>query len=78
MYYEISTFKSELVGERIICGLERYRLKGIKLSRPSSMTKGLKNAILLLNEKGVGVRLTCRQLGIGTNSYYSVVKETQI
>jgi DNA invertase Pin-like site-specific DNA recombinase len=71
----ISTFERELIRERVICGLERCKQKGVKLGRPSSMNDGLRNAILILKEKGVGVRETCRQLGIGTNSYYSVVKE---
>jgi hypothetical protein len=39
------------------------------------MNDGIKNAILLLKEKGCGVRETCRQLGIGTNSYYKVVRD---
>ena len=71
----ISTFERELIRERVIAGLDRCKQKGVKLGRPSSMTDGLKNTIIYLKEKGVGVRETCRQLGIGTNSYYSVVKD---
>jgi hypothetical protein len=39
------------------------------------MNDGLINAIRILKDKGVGVRETCRQLGIGTASYYKVVRE---
>lgn len=73
----ISTFERELIRERIKNSLETCKKKGIKLGRPSSMNDGLRNAILILKEKGVGVRSTCRQLGIGTNSYYSVVREVK-
>jgi DNA invertase Pin-like site-specific DNA recombinase len=71
----ISEFERTLMIERIKCGLERVKKSGKKLGRPTSMNDGIRNAILLLKEKGCGVRETCRQLGIGTNSYYKVVKE---
>jgi DNA invertase Pin-like site-specific DNA recombinase len=71
----ISEFERTLIVERIKNSLENCKKKGVKLGRPSSMNDGLRNAILILKEKGVGVRETCRQLGIGTNSYYSVVKD---
>ena len=32
------------------------------------------NAIKILADKGVGVRETCRQLGIGSATYYKVIK----
>jgi len=71
----ISEFERTLMIERIKCGLERVKKSGKKLGRPTSMNDGIRNAILLLKEKGCGVRETCRQLGIGTNSYYKVVRE---
>ena len=37
-----------------------------------SMKKG--NAVLILKDKGVGVRETCRKLGIGCATYYSVIR----
>ena len=39
------------------------------------MTDGLKSAILILKDKGLGVRETCRKLGIGCATYYKVVGE---
>jgi DNA invertase Pin-like site-specific DNA recombinase len=33
------------------------------------------NAIKILANKGVGVRETCRQLGIGSATYYKVIRE---
>jgi hypothetical protein len=39
------------------------------------MNDGIRNAILLLKEKGRGIGETCRQIGIVTNSYYKVVRE---
>jgi DNA invertase Pin-like site-specific DNA recombinase len=71
----IAEFEREMIRERVIAGLDKCRQKGIKLGRPSQMNEGLINAIRILKDKGVGVRETCRQLGIGTASYYKVVRE---
>ena len=73
----ISTFERELIRERVIAGLERVKKSGKKLGRPSSMNEGLRNAVLLLREKGCGIRETCRQLKIGTNQVYKIIREAQ-
>ena len=72
----VASFEREMIRERVIAGLERCKQNGVKLGRPSQMNDGLINAIRILKDKGVGVRETCRQLGIGTASYYKVVRES--
>ncbi len=42
---------------------------------PYNDEDGVRNAILILKDKGVGVRETCRQLKIGPASYYKVIRE---
>jgi DNA invertase Pin-like site-specific DNA recombinase len=64
-----------LIRERVIAGLERAKSNGVVLGRPTQMNEGMKSAIKILKEKGVGVRETCRQLGIGSATYYKVVRE---
>jgi len=65
----------EMIRERVMAGLDRARKNGVKLGRPSSVNDGVRNAVLILKDKGVGVRETCRKLGIGCATYYSVVNE---
>ena len=71
----IGEFEKSLIKERVLAGLDRARKNGTKLGRPSNMTDGLKSAILILKDKGLGVRETCRKLGIGCATYYKVVGE---
>jgi DNA invertase Pin-like site-specific DNA recombinase len=70
-----ASFERETIRERVIAGLDKCRQNGKKLGRPSNMTEGLRNAIKILADKGVGVRATCKQLGIGSATYYKVVRE---
>jgi DNA invertase Pin-like site-specific DNA recombinase len=71
----VASFERELIRERVIAGLERAKSNGVVLGRPTQMNEGMKSAIKILKEKGVGVRETCRQLGIGSATYYKVVRE---
>ncbi len=71
----IAEFEREMIRERVIAGLEKVRQNGKKLGRPTTMNDGVRNAIKILQEKGVGVRETCRQLKIGPASYYKVIRE---
>jgi DNA invertase Pin-like site-specific DNA recombinase len=71
----VASFERELIRERVIAGLERAKSNGVVLGRPTQMNEGMKSAIKILKEKGVGVRETCRQLAIGSATYYKVVRE---
>ena len=66
-----------MIRERVVAGLDRAKKNGVKLGRPSSLNDGLKQAVLILKDKGVGVRETCRKLGIGCATYYKVVEENR-
>ena len=71
----VASFEREMIRERVIAGLDKCRQNGVKLGRPTTMNDGVRNAILILKDKGVGVRETCRQLKIGPASYYKVIRE---
>ena len=72
----IGEFEKSLIKERVLAGLDRARKNGTKLGRPSNMTDGLKSAILILKDKGLGVRETCRKLRIGIGTYYKEIGES--
>ncbi len=74
IFSSLASFEREMIRERVMAGLDRARKNGVKLGRPSSVNDGVRNAVLILKDKGVGVRETCRKLGIGCATYYSVLK----
>ena len=73
IFSSLASFEREMIRERVMAGLDRARKNGVKLGRPSTVNDGIRNAVLILKEKGVGVRETCRKLGIGCATYYSVI-----
>ena len=74
IFSSLASFEREMIRDRVMAGLDRARKNGVKLGRPSTVNDGVRNAVLILKDKGVGVRETCRKLGIGCATYYSVVK----
>ena len=74
IFSSLASFERDMIRERVKAGLDRARKNGVKLGRPTSVNQGVRNAVLILREKGVGVRETCRRLGIGCATYYSVTK----
>jgi DNA invertase Pin-like site-specific DNA recombinase len=75
IFSSLASFEREIIRERVMAGLDRARKNGVKLGRPSTVNNGVRNAILILKDKGVGVRETCRKLGIGCATYYSAIRE---
>ena len=77
IFSSLASFEREMIRERVVAGLDRAKKNGVKLGRPSSLNDGLKQAVLILKDKGVGVRETCRKLCIGCATYYKVVEENR-
>jgi len=75
IFSSLASFEREMIRDRVMAGLDRARKNGVKLGRPSTVNDGVRNAVLILKDKGVGVRETCRKLGIGCATYYSVVNK---
>ena len=69
----IGEFERNLIRERVLAGQQRAKAAGVKLGRPSKMNDGMRNAIKILREKGMGIKLIAKQLGVGIGTVYSVI-----
>jgi DNA invertase Pin-like site-specific DNA recombinase len=57
----------------VMAGQQRARANGVKLGRPSKMNDGMRSAVKLLREKGMGIKQIARELQIGVGTVYTVV-----
>ncbi len=69
----IGEFERSLIKERVVAGQQRAKANGVKLGRPSKMNDGMKSAVKLLREKGMGIKQIARELQIGVGTVYSVM-----
>ena len=58
---------------RVTAGLQRAVSQGKKLGRPTKMNEGMKSAVKLLRDKGMGIKQISKQLQIGVGTVYSVL-----
>ncbi len=71
----IGEFERNLIRERVIAGQQRAKAQGKKLGRPSKMNDGMKNAVVLLREKGLGIKAIAKQLQIGVGTVYATISD---
>ena len=57
----------------MIAGQRRAVANGVKMGRPSKMNDGMRSAIQLLREKGMGIKQIARELKVGIGTVYSVI-----
>jgi DNA invertase Pin-like site-specific DNA recombinase len=69
----IGEFERNLIRERVIAGQKRAVANGVKMGRPSKMNDGMRSAIKLLREKGMGIKQIARELKVGIGTVYSVM-----
>ena len=69
----IGEFERNLIRERVLAGQQRAKANGVKLGRPSKMNDGMKSAVKLLRDKGMGIKQIAKQLQIGVGTVYSVI-----
>jgi DNA invertase Pin-like site-specific DNA recombinase len=69
----LAEFERNLIRERVMAGQQRAKAAGVKLGRPSKMNDGMRNAIKILLEKGMGIKQIAKQLGVGIGTVYSVI-----
>jgi len=69
----IGEFERNLIRERVIAGQKRAVANGVKIGRPSKMNDGLRSAIQLLREKGMGIKQIAKELKVGIGTIYSVI-----
>jgi DNA invertase Pin-like site-specific DNA recombinase len=68
----LAEFERNLIRERVIAGQNRARARGVKMGRPSKMNDGLRSAIQLLRENGMGIKQIAKEVGVGVGTVYSV------
>jgi DNA invertase Pin-like site-specific DNA recombinase len=69
----LGEYEKNLMRERIILGINRAKSQGKKLGRPSNMNDGMKNAIKILREKGMGIVSISKQLNCGVGTVYKCI-----
>ncbi len=69
----LAEYERNLIRERVIAGQKRAITNGVKMGRPSKMNDGLRSAIQLLREKGMGIKQIARELKVGIGTVYSVI-----
>jgi DNA invertase Pin-like site-specific DNA recombinase len=77
IFASLAEWEREMIRERVRAGLENARRKGKKLGRPSRMNESLKTAILLLREKGSGIKEIARQLQVGIGTIYKALEAAE-
>ena len=70
----IGEFERNLIRERVIAGQQRAKANGVKLGRPTKMNDGMRSAVKILREKGMGIKQISRVLQIGVGTVYSVMQ----
>ena len=70
----LAEFERNLIRERVVAGQNRAKARGVKMGRPSNMTDGLRSAIQLLRENGMGIKQIAKEVGVGVGTVYSVIK----
>ncbi len=70
---DIGEFERNLIRERVLAGQQRAKANGVKLGRPSKMNDGMRSAVKLLRENGMGIKQIARELQIGVGTVYSVI-----
>ena len=66
-------FEKSILTERILAGQARAKANGVKFGRPSKMNDGMRSAVKLLREKGMGIKQIAKELKIGIGTVYSVM-----
>jgi DNA invertase Pin-like site-specific DNA recombinase len=66
-------FERNIIRERVMAGQIRAKANGVKFGRPSKMNDGMRSAVKLLREKGMGIKQIAKQLQIGVGTVYSVM-----
>lgn len=69
----LGEYEKNLMRERIVLGINRAKSQGKKLGRPSNMNDGMKNAIKILREKGMGIVSISKQLNCGVGTVYKYI-----
>ena len=73
IFSALAEFERNLIRERVAAGIFRAKARGVKMGRPSKMNDGLRSAIQLLRENGMGIKQIAKEVGVGVGTVYSVI-----
>ena len=69
----LAEFERNLIRERVVAGQNRAKARGVKMGRPSKMNDGLRSAIQLLRENGMGIKQIAEEVGVGVGTVYTAI-----
>ena len=69
----LAEFERNLIRERVVAGQNRAKARGVKMGRPSKMNDGLRSAIQLLRENGMGIKQIAKEVGVGVGTVYGAL-----
>ena len=69
----LAEFERNLIRERVVAGQNRAKARGVKMGRPSKMNDGLRSAIQLLRENGMGIKQIAKEVGVGAGTVYGAL-----
>jgi len=64
--------------DRVNAGLDRARLQGKKLGRPTSINESVINAVKLLRNKNLGIRKIATELKLGVGTVIKIINQSNI
>jgi DNA invertase Pin-like site-specific DNA recombinase len=72
----LAEYERNLIRERVCAGLQKAKARGVKLGRLSKMNDGMKQSVVLLREKGIGIKQIAKEwVSAGK---YSVIQHHQL
>ena len=71
----ISNYERELISERVKSGLENCKRKGIKLGRPSNLSKDKEDVIKELYSQKIGLNKISQKVNVGVRLIRKVLKD---
>ena len=71
IFSALAEFERNLIRERVAAGIFRAKARGVKMGRPSKMNDGLRSAIQLLRENGMGIKQIAKEVGVGVGTVYA-------
>jgi DNA invertase Pin-like site-specific DNA recombinase len=73
VFASLAEYEKSLIRERVCAGLQRARLSGTKLGRPTNLNDTVRAAIVEMRGRDVPIRKIAQQLRVGTGSVYGVL-----
>jgi DNA invertase Pin-like site-specific DNA recombinase len=74
----LAQWERELIKERINVGISRAKSQGKHCGRPTNINESLVNAVMMLRNKGMGIRKIATELKIGVCTTMKILKSNQL